>query len=133
MSQENVEIVRRLSGFWRDRDFSVIEDAVHPDVVFDVSRNVFNPGVHHGIDGFRRFTEQTDETWESFESTPEELIDAGDKVVVANRISGTGRSSGVEAEMLLFAVVAFHDGKVSRFTGGFRDRDEALEAAGLRE
>ena len=132
MSEENVEVVRRVYEFWRDRDFSVIEDAIHPDVVFDVSRNVFNPGVHHGIDGFRRFTEQVDEMWENFEAIPEELNDAGDKVVVAQRISGTGRAGGVETEMLLFAIVAFRDGQVSRFTGGFRDRDEALEAAGLR-
>jgi len=38
MSQENVEIVRRLYGFWRERDYSLLEDAVHPDVVVDPSR-----------------------------------------------------------------------------------------------
>jgi ketosteroid isomerase-like protein len=133
MSQENVETVRRLYGFWRDRDFSVIEDAIHPDAVIDVSRNVFNPGVHRGIYGLRRFVEQINEVWESFEATPEELIDAGDKVIVAHRISGKGRTSGVEADMRLFAVVTFRDGKILRFTGGLRDRAEALEAAGLSE
>ena len=133
MSQENVEVVRRVYEFWRDRDLSVIDAVIHPDAVFDVSRNVFNPGVHHGIDGFRGFAEQIDEMWENFEAIPEELNDAGDKVVVAHRISGTGRVSGVETEMLLFAVVAFRDGKILRYTGGFRDRSEALEAAGLQE
>ena len=133
MSEENVEIVRRLSRFWQDRDWATVEDAIHPDAVLDVSRNVFNPGTHRGIEGLRRFMEQTDEMWENFDVTPVEYIDAGDKVVVANRISGTGRGSGVETEMLLFAVIAFRDGKISRYTGGFRDRAEALEAAGLQE
>ena len=130
MSQENVEIVRRLSRFWQDRDFSVIEDALHPDAVLDASRNVFNPGVHRGIEALRRAVEQTDEMWEDFEVTPEEFIDAGDSVVIANRISGTGRGSGVKTEMRLFAVVTFRDGKISRYTIGFQDRAEALEAAG---
>ena len=133
MSQENVEVVRRVYEFFRDRDFSVLEEILHPDAVLDVSRNVFNPGVHRGIDGVARFVEQIDEMWENFEITPEAVDDAGDKVVATHRISGKGRESGVEAKMRLFAVVAFRDGKIVRFTGGFRDRDEALRAAGLSE
>jgi hypothetical protein len=35
--------------------------------------------------------------------------------------------------MLLFAVIAFRDDKIVRYTGGFRTREEALEAAGLSE
>jgi ketosteroid isomerase-like protein len=133
MSQENVEIVRRLYGFWLDRDFSTIADFVNPDVVLDLSRNVFNPGVHRGLDGFRRFLEEIDETWEDFRITPEEFVDAGNDVFVAYRISGKGRGSGVEANMRVFGVWTLHGGKVSRFAGGYRDRTEALEAAGLEE
>lgn len=133
MSEENVEILRRLLGFWRERDYSAIASLVHPDAVVDVSRNVFNPGVHHGLDGFRHFVEQIDEVWEDFEITPLEFIDVGDNLVVANRISGKGRGSGVQAEMVLFGVCTFREGKIFRLTGGFRDRNEALNAAGLRE
>lgn len=130
MSQ-NVETLRRLYGFFRDRDYAVIEEAIHPDAVIDVSRNVFNPGVHQGLDGLRYFLAQIDEMWIDFDATPEEFIDGGDTVVVAHRISGTGRESGIEAEMRLFVVVKFRDGKILRFTGGLRSREEALEAAEL--
>jgi ketosteroid isomerase-like protein len=133
MSEENVEIVRRLSSFWRDRDYSAVEELCHPDAVVDVSRNVFNPGIHSGIDGLREFMRTIDEAWESLMLTREELIAAGDQVVMANRISGRGRASGVRTETLAFAVVTLEEGKVVRFTGGFRDRREALEAAGLSE
>ena len=133
MSQENIKVLRRLYGFWADRDYSVVEGLVHPDAVLDVSRNVFNPAVHRGLDSFQRFVEQIDEVWEDFAVTPEELIDRGDTVVVSHRISGKGRGGGVEAEMLLYGVCEFHEGKILRFTGGFQDRTEALEAAGLRE
>jgi ketosteroid isomerase-like protein len=133
MPQDNLELVRRFYEFWPDRDFGVIEPFVDPEAVIDVSRNVFNPGTHRGIDGLRRFLEQIDEVWEDFQITPEELIDGGDTVVVAHRISGKGRGSGVHAEVLRFGVITFRDGKVLRFTGGLEDRAEALEVAGISE
>jgi ketosteroid isomerase-like protein len=77
MSQANVEIVRRLYDMFPARDFSAGEDLVHPDAVFDVSRNVFNPGVHRGIDGFRHFVKQVDEMWEDFRDRGEVLKAAG--------------------------------------------------------
>jgi len=133
MSQENVEVVRRCYEFWTDRDFSPFPELAQPDVVIDVSRNIFNPGVYRGLDGFRQVVEQAAEMWEDFQLEPEELIDAGDHVFVAVRMSGRGRGSGAEAQMQLFAVWTLRDGKVSRMTGGYRDRGEALEAAGLSE
>jgi ketosteroid isomerase-like protein len=133
MSQENVEIVRRCYGLGADRDFSTLSELAHPDVVVDLSRNVFNPGVHRGLDAFRHFVEQVDEMWEDFQIEPEEFIDAGDNVFVASRMSGRGRGSGVEVEMRAFAVWTLREGKVSRWRAGYRDRAEALEAAGLRE
>ena len=133
MSEENVELVRRCYEFWAHRDFSAIEKLVHSDGVFDLSRNVFNPGVHRGFDGFLRFVEQVDEMWDDFQVEPEEFIDVGDNVVVASRISGKGRGSGVEAAMRLYAIWTLREGKVAGFTGGFRDRAEALKTAGLEE
>jgi ketosteroid isomerase-like protein len=133
MSERNVEIVRRLYGFWQDRDTSSIEDVVHPDAVVDVSRNIFNPGTHRGIDGFTRFVEQIDEMWDDFMVTPDEFIDGGETVVAAHRISGTGRGSGLETEMRAYAVFTFRENKLWRLTGGLRTRDEALEVAGLKE
>jgi ketosteroid isomerase-like protein len=135
MSQENVEIVRRCyeSDFWTTRDLSLFPELAHSDVEIDLSRNIFNPGIHQGFDGFRRMVEQIDEMWEDFQIELEELVDCGDQVVAGVRISGRGRGSGVETEMQLFAIWTLRDGKVSRMTGGYRERAEALEAAGLSE
>jgi phage terminase small subunit len=109
------------------------EKRAHPAVGVDLSRNVFNPGVHRGLDAYRHFVEQVDEMWEDFQIEPEEFIDAGDNVFVASRMSGRGRGSGVEVEMRAFAIWTLREGKVSRIAAGYRDRAEALEAAGLRE
>jgi ketosteroid isomerase-like protein len=120
MSQENVEVVRRVYSSWPDPDLAASAGLVHPDVVIDLSRNVFNPGIHRGLDGFRRFLEQVDEMWQNFRITPEEFLDAGDNVFVAYRISGKGRGSGIETEMRLFGVWTLREGRV-------------LETAGLSE
>jgi ketosteroid isomerase-like protein len=133
MSQENVEVVRRCFGLWVSRDLSDLPQLAHPDVVLDVSRRVFNPAVYRGYDGFERFGEQVDEAWEGFRFEIEELVDAGECVVAATRLRGRGRSSGVEAEMREFSVWTLRDGRVSRVSGGYRERAVAFEAAGLSE
>ena len=81
----------------------------------------------------KRYVEAVDEMWNKFEAEIEEVIDAGDTVVTATRISGVGRGSGVQVEMQLFQVLTVRDGRVLHVTGGYRDRAEALEAAGLKE
>jgi ketosteroid isomerase-like protein len=132
MSQENVEIVRRCQEFWARRDFSPITELLDPDMVIDLSRNVFNPDVYRGYDGLRHFVDAIDEMWDEFEVETKELLDAGDQVVSAVRVSAIGRD-GVEVDMQVFQIWTLRDGKVVRVTGGYRDRAEALEAAGLRE
>jgi ketosteroid isomerase-like protein len=133
MSQENVDIVRRCMEYWARRDDSFLTELVDPDAVLDLSRNVFNPDVYRGYDGFRRYVEVVNEMWDDFEARPEEFVDGGDHVVVAVRISGKGRESRVQTEMRPFNVWTLRDSKVIRLTGGYRDRTDALEAAGLSE
>jgi ketosteroid isomerase-like protein len=133
MSQENVEIVRRCTEHWANRDLSAITEILDPNAVLDLSRNVLNPDVYRGVDGFRRWVENVDEVWERLEPELEEIIDGDDHVVTAVRMSGRGRGSGAEVDMRVFQVWQFREGKLLRLTGGYRDRDEALEAAGLRD
>jgi ketosteroid isomerase-like protein len=132
VSQENVELVRRCFEAGKRRDYSALPDLTHPDFVLDLSRNIFNPDTYRGTQGVRLFFERVDEMWEKLEASPEEIIEAGDRAVTAVRMKGTGRDE-IHGEMLVFQVWEFREGKVVRISGGFRDKDEALEAAGLRE
>jgi ketosteroid isomerase-like protein len=133
MSQENVEIVRRAGEHWTSRDLSRMSEVFDPEVVVDLSRNVFNPAVYRGYEGVRRWVEAVDEMWDEFEAKIEELIDAGDQVFSAARIKGKGRGSGVEVSMRTFGVFTLRNGRLVRYVGGYRDRAEALKAAGLSE
>ena len=133
MSEENVEIVRRCYEFWESRDESLIAELAYPDVVWDLSRAVFNPGVHVGHDALTRRVEQADAMWEGFCVDPEEFFEGGEYVVCAARMTGRGRQSGVPTEMRSFDVWQLRGGKVVRLTSGYRKRSDALEAAGLSE
>ncbi len=92
-------------------------------------------GVWPGLEGTYRGKEALDEwmetlhsEWEKFEVSLDEVIrDDGDVMVVAERLSGRGRESGVEVEMQVFSVYWAEEGKVVR-RQGVSSREEALAA-----
>jgi ketosteroid isomerase-like protein len=63
-----------------------------------------------------------------------ELLEAravGDQVLASYRVSGAGKSSGIQTEMAVFDLLTFRDGLISR-RQTFYSEDEALEAADLQ-
>ena len=62
----------------------------------------------------------------------EEIFNAGSSVVVVVRERGRGKGSGAPFEQRMAQVWTFARGRIVRWEL-FRDRDAALEAAGLRE
>jgi ketosteroid isomerase-like protein len=61
-----------------------------------------------------------------------ELIDAGDQIVAVIREREIGRSSGAPVETTQVALWTLADRKATRMRM-FDDRQQALEAAGLRD
>jgi ketosteroid isomerase-like protein len=62
----------------------------------------------------------------------DELIDAGDAVIVVVRQIARGRESGAEVSNRVVMVYGFREGKVTS-GDAYRTKGEALEAAGLTE
>jgi ketosteroid isomerase-like protein len=133
MSQENVEIVRRIVALLDQGDDP--DDLVAPDFVLDFSRRLLNPIVVRGRDEVRAFTEGEGQMWGGghLAYQPKELIDAGDKVLALVRVIGRGQASGVEVEAYTWSMWTFRDGKPVEWTYFGDDRASALEAAGLSE
>ena len=74
------------------------------------------------------------ETWEGWPVwEPQELIDAGDKVVSFIRTSARGKGSGVEVEAHVWNLWTFRDGALVEWKYFGDDQAAALEAAGLEE
>lgn len=131
MSEENVSIVRRIYDSLEDPDESVWA-LWHPDVEFDVSRDVWGPlvggGHYRGREGVRRWMRDLYSGWERMELDCEELIDAAeDQVIAVLRVHGWGRLSGIEFEYRPAGIWTLRDGRIVRVVW-FASRDEALEA-----
>jgi ketosteroid isomerase-like protein len=135
MSQENVEFVRRVYALL-DRGDETVWDLAPPGLFVDFSRRQINPVVLRGPDQARAWYErEVTEAWEGGHTgwQPEELIDAGDKVLAFIRTSGRGKASGVEVEAYVWNLWTFRDGNVVEWTYFGEDRAAAREAAGLPE
>jgi ketosteroid isomerase-like protein len=91
-------------------------------------------GVYHGHEGLRQVFREWHEAWESHKADVEELIDAGDdRVISVGTARGRGKASGIEVELPHQAGLwTIRDGRVIRVVW-FPTREEALEAAGLRD
>jgi ketosteroid isomerase-like protein len=131
MSQENVKIVRAAVDALNRGDIDAALKDATPDFEWDFSRSIgIQPGVYR-LDQMRKFWGEVDGAWESSRFEVKEFIEAGDLVMtpVTNYLRGR---DGVEVQASGAWVWMFRDGKCARITF-YQERQEALEAAGLRE
>ena len=129
MSQENVEVVRELWEAYSRGDIDRVIALSDPYVVLVT----LEEGPLYGPEAVRANYARWMEAWrEEPETTVEEVIGNGDHVVVIACFRGRGRGSGVRIAERLYEVYTLRNGKVLR-VDEFSDRDQALEAAGLRE
>jgi ketosteroid isomerase-like protein len=140
MSQENVEVVRRLYSLRADAagivrgDFDeVFLDYMHPDVeVVPPSTYPDADIAYRGREGVRNWFRQMDEVWDDWRVEPERFFDAGTRVVVFVRVSGVAKQGGPAVAISAAHVVTLRDGRITR-ADVFLDRSDALEAVGLSE
>jgi ketosteroid isomerase-like protein len=140
MSENNVEIVRRLYEAEARGDHKTVHALYDPAIEFDNSRSPvgdFTGGVgkvFHGREAVQQAFREWYEAWKEVESEIDELIDAGgDSVVSVFTYKARGRTSGVEVRFPHMAGVwTIRDGKVVR-VAWLPTREEALEAVGLSE
>jgi len=133
MSQENVEIVRRAfaefeqGNFWVPEAFdpSVRIEWLDPLGVVGVSETV-------GLERLGTTLRTWFESWDRLTMTAEQLIDAGDQVVVVAVWHGRGKTSGATTEWRFGQVWTMREGRAIDLAS-YRDPAEALEAAGLSE
>ena len=134
MSQENVEIVRQAVEAFNREDADEFVALAGLNVEWEDA--IFWSGVtrtYRGRQELREWFNQVLERWESLHVEVEEITEAAnDGVFYCLFLTGRGKGSGVDTELRVWAVNWFADGKVSR-RRVFRERDEALEAAGLSE
>src|ERR1700687_3014475 len=107
MSQENVEIVRRLLEACNRRDFEAMFETGDAEIEIVTLMG----GTYRGHAGWRQLVEQMAEEVSGFQFVPEDLIDVGqDRVVAVTRWVGTGRTSGIALSHTIGFVYTIRDG-----------------------
>lgn len=133
MSSENVELVRKLLEVYNEGSFEENIDLIDPDFVWDVSRvQLPDAGTHSGREGLERFRDTWSEGFEVEHVDAEEIVDAGERVVVMIHHSGRGKASGIDVDQRYAMIWTLQDGRALRMDM-YKNRDEALEALGVEE
>ena len=136
MSEENLDVVRRIYDAAARRDDVIPFEVYAEDIIWDMSNSrrallAMTP-VYHGHEGVRQYWRENLSAFGAIDFEVEELIDAGDQVLAVIREREVGRASGAPVETTHLAVYTLSGGKVIQMQV-FDDRQQALEAVGLRE
>jgi ketosteroid isomerase-like protein len=142
MAQDNVESLRSFleqtlqdilafvdAAKRGDADMSLLDS----DVVYEDSNLPDHIGeAYRGHDGILRAAERWAEASEALTIELERIIGSGDHLVSIHRVRSRARHTGIEFDTPLAYTWTFQEGKIVHFRS-YREPNDALEAAGLRE
>jgi ketosteroid isomerase-like protein len=135
MSQENVDVVRRLIGAFnrRDDDWQAVLAEPHPDVEIDDLDISLDTEHYRGHDAVRRWVGVWNEAWGTWRIEDVEVRPAGeDRAVALFLMIVAGKGSGIELSRRDALVCSLRAGKVTEM-GYYNDQQQALKAVGLEE
>ena len=125
-----VPLVRRFLDLFLAQDTTALADMLDPQVVWFGTRGGLDESqVLRGPAAVLEYALEIQEPWEEFSVEIEQVIEAGDAVVVFMRETGRGRHGGPEVQNDTAMIFKVRQEQVVEITG-FLDRDEALRAAG---
>jgi ketosteroid isomerase-like protein len=131
MSEENVELIRHAAEALAAGDLEEASKVLDPEAeLYPPAEDPDVKRVYRGPEGAGSWLQNWLEAWEDFEIRIDEVIDAGDRVVLVFSQRGRGKASGVEIENRLAGVATLRDGKMVR-GDLYLDVDEAFRRAGI--
>ncbi len=134
MSQENVEIVLAQYAATNERDFRRVMSYYDDDVELVAREPWLRTGVFKGREAVGTWFGDWLSTFDRdarFDVKEARELENGAVLVVADH-QARGRASGVDVRGTVIWVYRLRGGKITRVEG-FASREQALEAAGLRE
>jgi ketosteroid isomerase-like protein len=135
MSQENVEIIRRLVDAWNRQDADGILALIHPEGEYVNAPTAVEPGTRRGHDEVVAVMRKQ---WEILSGASQEIdrfYDRGEEIITEGRVSRTMPGSDGRISNPLLISWRFRDGKLIRLEqlGAGPEFPDALKAAGLSE
>jgi uncharacterized protein len=132
MSQENVEIVRRMAEAFESGGLDAARDFYHPGIEWHEDPSFPEAGVYRGVEAVEAYNQQFLREFAEIHYQPRDLVEVDDHVIGNMHIYGRGKASGAEFDMSAWWVFTVENGKVIRVQA-YLDRADALEAVGLSE
>ena len=118
MSQENVQVIRGVYDAFGKGDMEAVLEQMDQSIEWNEAENYLyadrNPyvGPQAVLEGvFMRIGAD----WEGFTVAPDELLDAGDRVVAFGTYTGTHKATGREVQAQFAHVWGLREGKVVSF------------------
>ena len=128
MPEENLDLIRAGFAAHNRGDLDALVELYDPDVVFET----LLLGTHRGNEAIRLIFEENQKTLSGYDVEPVELIEFGDQVVAVAQVTGVGPVSQMSMDGGTFAFLfTVKEGRIVR-EQAFRNKDEAVEAAGPR-
>ena len=132
MSEQNVQLHRRILEALNGRDLEAMIACLHPDVEYHPLLSAISVKVYNGHDGVREWFGQLDEAWEELHAEPEAYFDLGEQTLIFYVLHGRGRHSGAEVAMPAAQVCRWRDG-LAVYAKQYARREDALEDLGVAE
>jgi len=131
MSQENVEVVRRMYDAYHAGDAAGSLACFDPDVVIDFSRRA-DGRVGHGREYLSEVVISWMGAWEEWHEKIDEIRDLGSQVYVLATQHGRGKGSGAEVEQSYAFLCEVEGEQITKLTY-YPQAAEALKTVGLSE
>jgi ketosteroid isomerase-like protein len=128
MSAELVQLVRQGYDAWNAGDRGWVLEHMSPDVRWITPPDDPDPGTYEGHAGVERYWEQWRAAVGQLNFLIEEMLDAGNSVVVVARRQGRGEHSGLEISDRIIQVFRFDDQATCTEVDEYYDRAAALSA-----
>jgi ketosteroid isomerase-like protein len=133
MSEENVEIVRRVIEAWNQRDEDLAVSYMGPDVEWaPAGPAAVERTVYRGREECSRGFAAVWDTWDEFHFEETEIRDLGGSVLWLGHVRMRGKTSHVELAQEFANYIELKGRKIVRVRAFF-SWHEGLEAAGLSE
>ena len=113
----NVAAVRRSYEAFARGDLDAVVAEMDPAIEWHQAQGLPHGGVYRGLEEVRRaiFEPLDEEWWDDFGAEPDELLDAGETVVVLGRYTGRAKRTGKPLDVPFAHVWTFRDGKAVLF------------------
>ena len=126
VSEQNVELHRRLEGAFNRRDLEAMIACIDPSGEYHPLLSAVGVTAYHGHDGLRSWFGQLDDAWEELRVEAEAYFDLGEQTLLFYVLRGRGRHSGAEVAVAGAQVCRWRD-DLCVYAKQYAHREDALE------